>query len=139
MTIILNDQPYEVALENNATATDILAMLPLNGTFSRFGGHEFYMELPSTPAFAKERTSQIKAGHVYYWDGWNAFVINYIDWDIAPYEVVHVGEIIDQTIMDVLAHTEDTITLGVESIAPENPSTDALSASYIQAPSNRFE
>lgn len=48
---------------------------------------------PVRPEFAAERTSHIQAGHLYYWDGWNAFVINYEESSIEPYKVVHIGKI----------------------------------------------
>ena len=51
---------------------------------------------------------------MYYWDGWNAFVINYIDSDITPYEVVHIGEITDASVSEMLENAEDTITIKVE-------------------------
>ena len=50
---------------------------------------------------------------MYYWDGWNAFVINYIDSDISPYKVVHIGEITDQSVVDVLTNAEEQITIQV--------------------------
>lgn len=51
---------------------------------------------------------------MYYWDGWNAFVINYIDSDIGPYKVVHIGEIKDKSICDILATGTDNIQIEVK-------------------------
>lgn len=53
------------------------------------------------------------AGHVYYWDGWNAFVINYVDYDIAPYKVVHIGEITDAKISSYLQNADENIVIRV--------------------------
>lgn len=83
MKITINGTPYEVLLDENVTVADIVGHLPLELEMERYADHEYYAELPFTPAFDEERTSQIKAGHVYYWDGWNALVVNYIDWDIT--------------------------------------------------------
>ena len=71
MTIKVNGIEYEVSLDQNVTVKDIIEKMPLSLNMVRYAGHEFYSELPFTPAFAQERTSEIKAGHVYYWDGWN--------------------------------------------------------------------
>ena len=109
MQIVIGDRHYEIRLERNETAQAIAAALPLSFEMKRFGGHEFYATLPFRPPFAAERTSQIKAGCVYYWDGWNAFVINYIDWDISPYKVVRVGEIADKSICTALDAASDSI------------------------------
>lgn len=114
MTIKANETEYEVVLNQNESVKNIVENMPLTLDMVRYAGHEFYAELPFTPAFDQERTSEIKAGHVYYWDGWNAFVINYIDSDIGPYKVVHIGEIKDKSICDILATGTDNIQIGVK-------------------------
>ena len=113
MTITLNETEYEVSLDQNETVKDIVSNMPLNLDMVRYADHEFYSELPFTPVFDKDRTSEIKAGHVYYWDGWNAFVINYIDSDISPYKVVHIGEVNDKSVCDILATGADNIQIEV--------------------------
>ena len=57
--------------------------------------------------------SDIKAGHIYYWDGWNAFVINFEDYDISPYKVVHIGEIKSEDISDILKNSGEIIDIEV--------------------------
>lgn len=114
MKITMDGTTYEVALDQNETVTDLVSHLPLELEIERYADHEYYAELPFTPVFDEERTSQIKAGHVYYWDGWNAFVINYIDWDIAPYQVVHIGEITDSSVSAYLTEAEDQVNITVE-------------------------
>lgn len=113
MKITLDNQEFVVNTDQNKTVEDILKSLPIELTMKRYEEHEFYSELPFIPVFDKERTSNIKAGHVYYWDGWNAFVINYIDYDISPYQVVHIGEITDKKIIDVLKNAPSDISISV--------------------------
>lgn len=113
MKITIGDTEYDVILDENITVTDITSNMPLELELTRYAGHEYYAELPFTPKFASETTSQILAGHVYYWDGWNAFVINYIDSDISPYNVVHVGEIADASISDYLTGADETVHIQV--------------------------
>lgn len=113
MKITLNDIEYEVRLEDNKTVTDIVNNMPLNLNLVRYAGHEYYSELPFTPVNAEDKTTHIQAGHVYYWQGWNAFVINYIDSDITPYQVVHIGEITDSSIIDILQNADENITMHV--------------------------
>ncbi len=114
MKIEINKIVYEVKLDRNKTVSDILKNMPLSLSVTRYAGHEYYAALPFTPAFDENRTSKIKAGHVYYWDGWNAFVINYIDWDIAPYKVVHIGKITDSRVSDMLAKANETFLIDVK-------------------------
>ncbi len=113
MKILLNNKEYEVKLNDTETTRDIVENMPLNLNLVRYAGHEYYSELPFRPTKDKETTSHIEAGHVYYWDGWNAFVINYIDYDIEPYQVVHIGEITDTSIIDVLQNADENISIEV--------------------------
>ena len=92
MVINVEGTDYAAELNGNATSSDIAAMLPLTLSMQRFAEHEYYAELPARPSIeGVPATSHIEAGGIYYWEGWNAFVLNYIDSDIAPYEVVQVG------------------------------------------------
>lgn len=115
MYIELNDKKYDVILDNNKTTSEILKNTPIKLSMSKYANHEYYSELPFTPTFDENRTSQIKAGHIYYWDGWNAFVINYEDYDISPYKVVHIGEIVDKSIIDILSNNNDNIDIIVST------------------------
>ena len=114
MKVIINNKEYDVELDNNATTNDILNNLPLELDIQRYAGHEYYDELPFKPVFDENRTSNIKAGHIYYWDGWNAFVINFEDYDITPYKVVHIGEIKDNSVIELLENGDNNISIKVE-------------------------
>ncbi|MDO4272111.1 MAG: cyclophilin-like fold protein [Eubacteriales bacterium] len=114
MKLSIDGKQYHIALEDNETAREIAENLPLELEMERYAGHEYYAELPFTPPMAGETTSEILAGHVYYWDGWNAFVINYIDSDISPYQVVHVGAMEETEISEDLENAENKIAVHVE-------------------------
>ncbi len=109
MKLTIDGQAYSFAPDDNSTVREILANLPLDLSLVRYAGHEYYAELPFTPEFDETRTSHILAGHLYYWDGWNAFVINFEDWDITPYQVVHLGEILSDTVASYLETAPETI------------------------------
>lgn len=38
-------------------------------------------------------TSDAHAGGIYYYDGWGAFTVLFGDAHIAPFEVVHIGDV----------------------------------------------
>lgn len=114
MDIRVNENTYTVALESNVTVDELLANMPLELNMVRYAGHEYYAELPFTPTMAGGTTSEILAGHVYYWDGWNAFVINYEDTNISPYRVVHVGEVTGAGISDYLRTADEELVMTVE-------------------------
>ena len=115
MKVTINNKEYDVVLDDNATTRDILNNLPLELNLVRYAGHEYYSELSFRPTFDKDRTSDIKAGHLYYWDGWNAFVINFEDCNIEPYKVVHLGEITDKSVIELLENGENNIYVKVNN------------------------
>lgn len=109
----IDDRIYAVKLDDNKTTRDIIQNMPLNLSMVRYAGHEYYSKLSFVPELADTRTSYIQAGHVYYWDGWNALVINYEDYDISPYQVVHIGEILDTGVSLYLRQAADAISISV--------------------------
>lgn len=114
MNFFIDGKTYKAVINNNKTSADILKNLPLELNYVRYAEHEYYAELPFKPVFDKERTSHILAGHIYYWDGWNAFVINYKECDISPYKVVHIGEIEDKSIVKYLETADKNISVKVQ-------------------------
>lgn len=114
MNIVIAGKTYKAIMNDNKTSQDIIKNLPLTLNYVRYAEHEYYAELPFKPVFDKERTSHILAGHIYYWDGWNAFVINYKECDISPYKVVHIGEIEDKSIVKYLETAEKNIFVEVQ-------------------------
>ena len=114
MKIIIDDKEYEVELFDSITKDEILSMRPLDLTLTRYAEHEYYAELPSKPTMDSNTTSNILAGHIYYWDGWNAFVINYEDYDISPYKVVHIGGFKDKSIIEYLEKADNEINVKLE-------------------------
>ena len=116
ISISIEGKNYSAELENNITIREIVKNLPLSLNMSRYAGHEFYSELSFRPEFAPERTSHILPGHLYYWDGWNAFVINYEDSDISPYKVIHIGRIVEtEEICNFLRTAEENISVKVSA------------------------
>lgn len=89
--INVDGKVYHAYTEANVTVREILERLPLKLDMTRYAGHEFFAELPFRPKSSETRTSQLKAGGIYYWGGGNSFVINFKDYDIAPYNSVYIG------------------------------------------------
>ena len=78
----------------------------------RYAGHEYYSSLPQKPAIkGVAMTSDAYSGGLYYFNGWNAFTIVFEDAHIAPYKVVHVGNVDKELIAD-LAAEEETVIAG---------------------------
>ena len=113
MKLQINGSDYIVQTEDNETVADIVAHLPLSLELVRYAGHEYYATLPFTPRESATQTSKLGAGYIYYWGGGNAFVVNFVDYDIAPYHSVPIGRITDMSAVDVLRHSENNVPVMV--------------------------
>ena len=61
-------------------------------------------------------TSDAHAGGIYYYDGWSAFTILFGDAHIAPYEVVHLGDVNENVdVIVLLASAGTTVKAKIES------------------------
>lgn len=109
INIIIDNKEYEAELENNNTVKDIMEHLPVEIVMERYANHEFSGKLPFKPASISEKTSNLKAGSLYYWEEGNSFVINYIDYDISPYSSVYLGKFKDLSINDYLENSGNEI------------------------------
>ena len=111
MQININGKDYVAQMDDNATAADIMAMLPATVDMTKFAGHEYYGTLPRAVRTDAPHTSKLQAGHLYYWDGGDTFVINYADYDISPYSSIHIGEITEPAAMEFLRGAGNKITI----------------------------
>lgn len=106
---------YALTAENESAAREIFSRLPESFTVKQYAGHEYFAELPFRPDITGKATSKLKAGHIYYWGGGNAFVLNYEDCDIAPYSSLHIGAFDDaESICEYLRNAERNITVSVK-------------------------
>jgi hypothetical protein len=94
INITIGDKTFKGTLNNNKCVDDIKGMFPLPLHLQHYANHEYYAKLPDRPSNeGVETTSIAHAGGIYYFDGWNAFTIVYKDAQIAPYKVIHVGNV----------------------------------------------
>jgi hypothetical protein len=114
--LTLNGKEYTAKLNDNRTVEDILNMLPVELTLKRYAGHEYYSSLPQKPSIkGVPMTSDAHAGGIYYYDGWSAFTVLYGDAHIAPFEVVHIGDVNEDVIFP-LAKAGATVEAKIEVI-----------------------
>jgi hypothetical protein len=113
--ITIDGKEYTAILYDNCTVEDILNMLPLELTLQRYAGHEYYSSLPQKPSIkGVPMTSDAHAGGIYYYDGWNAFTLLFGDVHIAPYKVVHIGDV-NEDITTQLAASGATVKAKIEN------------------------
>ncbi len=115
--LTLDGKAYTATLNDNRTVEDVLQMLPLELTIQRYAEHEYYASLPQKPSITGvPMTSYAHAGGIYYYDGWSAFTILFGDAHIAPYEVVHLGDVNENVdVIVLLASAGTTVKAKIES------------------------
>lgn len=112
--LTLDGKEYTVTLNDNRTVEDILNMLPMELMLKRYAGHEYYSSLPQKPSIkGVSMTSVAHAGGIYYYDGWSAFTVLYGDAQIAPFEVVHIGDV-NEDVISPLAAAGATVKATIE-------------------------
>lgn len=112
--LTIDGKEYTATLNDNRTVEDILNMLLMKLTLKRYAGHEYYSSLPKKPSIkGVPMTSDAHAGGIYYYDGWRAFTVLFGDAYIAPFEVVHIGDV-NEDIISRLAATGDTVEAKIE-------------------------
>ncbi len=117
MKLIINKNEFIVTLNNNKTVKDILEMFPLELELERYANHEYYGVLPKKPSIeGVPMTSNAYAENIYYYDGWNAFTVLYGDAQIDPFKVVHIGKVDNESIIELLKYSENTITAKLKTI-----------------------
>ena len=114
LKITLENHEFSVKLVESSTLDDILTLLPLELELSRYAEHEYYADLPDKITAIPDQTSELQAGHLYFWPGGNAFVVNFKDYSIAPYKSVHLGEITDNNATKILETSGKTVRMRLE-------------------------
>jgi hypothetical protein len=112
--LTIDGKEYTATLNENRTVEDILNMLPMEVTMQRYADHEYYSSLSQKPSIkGVPMTSDAHAGGIYYFDGWSAFTVLFGDAHIAPYEVVHIGDV-NEDVISPLAAAGETVKAKIE-------------------------
>lgn len=110
MKLMIDGKTYTIKLNENKTVRGILDMLPLTLHLQRHGGHEYYDALPKKPEIAGvPMTSNAHAKGIYYYDGWTAFTVLFGGANISPFRVVHIGDVMEDEIIEHLAKAGEIV------------------------------
>lgn len=114
LKLTIDKKEYTATLNDNRTVEDIMKMLPMELTLQRYAGHEYYSSLPKKPSIkGVPMTSDAHAGGIYYYDGWSAFTVLFGEAHIAPFEVVHIGDL-NEDVITPLAKAGATVEAIIE-------------------------
>lgn len=83
---------------------------------NRSGSNEYYNSLPQGIKSTAKGTSQAQAGYIYYFADSNAFSLNFADLDISPFEVVKIGHVDDESLIQMLSTGPKSIEVNIFSL-----------------------
>lgn len=90
---------YHAKMADNPLVEQIAEMCPFETTYERYTEHEYYTRLTKRVSQKGcERTTMAYKNQIFYFSGWNAFTILFGDCNTAPFEVVHLGDLVENAI-----------------------------------------
>lgn len=105
---------YHANMIDNPLTQKIAAMCPFKADYERYAEHEYFTRLPKRASQEGcELTHTAYKNQVFYFQGWNAFTILFGDFNTAPYNVVHLGDMVEDVVPQ-LKHSRSTIHIRCE-------------------------
>ena len=93
MKLTIDGHVFNVNTNEDPLVAQIAAMCPLSLEFSRSGNHEYYSRLPrKVDEGNSKKTTKTHTGELMYFGGWNCLSLLFADADVAPYQLVKIGE-----------------------------------------------
>jgi len=87
---------------------------PLSLEFIRSGNHEYYSRLPKKVDESNStKTTKAHAGELMYFGGWNCLSLLFADADVAPYQLVKIGEF-DSEMVSLLKKSCNSVKVKVD-------------------------
>ncbi|MFC6177210.1 cyclophilin-like fold protein [Companilactobacillus huachuanensis] len=109
----IQGKTYLAELEESEISNEIQKQFPLNLKLNRSGSNEYYNSLPQGVKLTANGTSQVQSGYIYYFAGSNAFSLNFADLNISPYEVIEIGHVVDQSLIEMLSNGPKSIDVDI--------------------------
>ncbi|MBQ6208308.1 MAG: hypothetical protein IJK42_00845 [Prevotella sp.] len=114
LKITINGQTFHMKPNGDPLVSQIAAMCPMEMEFSRSGNHEYYSRLPKNTDDSKsQKTSDAHKNELMYFGGWNCLSILFEDVNVAPYQLVKLGDF-EEDIASFLEQSTDTISIKIE-------------------------
>ena len=114
MKFTIDGQVFNVNTIDDSLVTQIAAMCPLSLEFSRSGNHEYYSRLPKKVDESNStKTTKAHAGELMYFGGWNCLSLLFADADIAPYQLVKIGEF-DREMVSLLKKSGNSVKVKID-------------------------
>lgn len=97
--LTIDGNVYHANMVENPLVEKIAAMCPFKADYQRYTEHEYYTRLPQKANHKGcELTQMAYRNQIFYFQGWNAFTILFGDCNTAPFDVVHLGDMVEDVI-----------------------------------------
>ena len=114
MKFTIDGQVFNVNTNDDSLVTQIAAMCPLSLEFIRSGNHEYYSRLPKKVDESNStKTTKAHAGELMYFGGWNCLSLLFADADVAPYQLVKIGEF-DSEMVSLLKKSGNSVKVKID-------------------------
>ena len=114
MKFTIDGQVFNVNTNDDSLVTQIAAMCPLSLEFSRSSNHEYYSRLPKKVDESNStKTTKAHAGELMYFGGWNCLSLLFADADVAPYQLVKIGEF-DSEMVSLLKKSGNSVKVKID-------------------------
>ena len=114
LKVTISGQTFHVQTCDDSLVGQIASMCPMEMEFSRSGNHEYYSRLPKNTNDSKsQKTSDAHKNELMYFGGWNCLSLLFEDVNVAPYQLVKLGDF-EEDIASFLEQSTDTIFIKIE-------------------------
>ena len=98
----INGTIFYANMVDNPLVKQIAEMCPFEQDYHRYTEHEYYTRLPK-PTDERECKHETFArkNEIWYFGGWNAFTILFGDCDTSPFQVVKLGEMVEDVVPEL--------------------------------------
>lgn len=97
--LTINGIVYHADMVENPLVDKIASMCPFEADYQRYTEHEYFTRLPEKVNHKGcELTHKANQNQIFYFQDWNAFTILFGDCDTSPFDVVHLGDMVEDVI-----------------------------------------
>ena len=114
MKLTIDGHVFNVNTNEDPLVKQIAVMCPLSLEFIRSGNHEYYSRLPKKVDESNStKTTKAHAGELMYFGGWNCLSLLFADADVAPYQLVKIGEF-DSEMVSLLKKSCNSVKVKID-------------------------
>ena len=114
LKVTISGRTFHVQTCDDPLVGQIASMCPMEMEFNRSGNHEYYSPMPKKAGDGKSRkTSDAHKNELMYFGGWNCLSLLIDDVNVAPYQLVKLGDF-EEDVASFLKQSAESISVKIE-------------------------